>query len=90
MSFFDVFNDGLMQEFNLSFSDFRYIVISNRLFYIEGHTGLVTLSDFEIIFSIRKKKCTITGADLKIKQMDKSTAMIVGDVVGVTVVWKYG
>ncbi len=85
MSFFNSFDDKMLEEFGIGLQDFRYIVISNKLFYLEGLTNVSSLADDEIVFSVKRKSCKVMGSNLKIKNLDMNTALVSGNIVGVSV-----
>ena len=85
MNFLDDINNYITKEYGLGVADYRYVNISGKYVYVEGHSGISVLTDKEISFKIKKKIIKISGSDLIIKYFDISTAIVQGQIVNVVV-----
>ena len=65
----DIFNNG-----------FRIINFSNRTVFIEGFVNIVSFENYEIIIKLKSGIVKIQGNDLKIKNMNLETILIVGKI----------
>ena len=81
----DDLDSYVTNELGLTLNKYRYINIGGKVVYIEGQTGIKTLSSELIALHLGKKTCTINGSDLFIKYYDKSTAVVSGSIVSVVV-----
>ena len=71
---FDIINKG-----------FRVINLSNRAVYIEGFVALVEVEKTEINIKIKKGIVKILGEELKIKNMNLNTILVVGKVYNMVI-----
>ena len=69
---FDILNKG-----------FRLINFSNNAIYVEGFTNIVSFETNEIKIKLKKGIVKITGENLKIKNMNLQTIMVVGSILTV-------
>lgn len=67
-----------LQEAN----SFKIILLKNGA-YLEGHTGLLTLSQTQISFKTKKENINFIGNRLFIAKLDKDSAIIKGVVLKV-------
>lgn len=74
--------EKLMNEVDASF-DFRIVNLSGKKLYIEGLKSVVCLSDNEMIFQLKKQILVVSGSDLKVKYLDKSTCVLEGQITAV-------
>ncbi len=81
----DDLDNYVTKELGLTLNQYRYINIGGKVVYVEGQTGIKTLSNELIAINLGKKTCTINGTDLFIKYYDKSTAIVSGSIVSVVV-----
>lgn len=82
---FDKLDSYITEELNITLKEYRYINIGGKLVYVEGQSGILSLSKEEIALKVSNKVCTIKGADLFVKYYDNSTALISGRIVSVVV-----
>lgn len=75
----------ITNELGLTLTQYRYVNIGGKAVYIEGQSGIKTLTKEVIAINLGKKTCTINGTDLIVKYYDKSTAIITGGIVSVVV-----
>ena len=59
-------------------TSFVYTVYGCRALELMGHKGILHFSDKEMIFQTDGGKLTVTGEDLKLKQLTSRYAFIVG------------
>lgn len=85
MSLFGEIEKLVNNEFNITLNNYRYINIDGKYVYLEGHKGILHLSDEEISFKLKKKTLSIKGYDLKIKILDNTTSVVEGNVLEVNV-----
>lgn len=85
MSLISEIDKYVTHNFDISLGDYRYINISGKSVYLEGHKGIQLLSEEEITFKIKKKLISIKGHDLFVKYMDNDTAVVCGSIVQVSV-----
>lgn len=80
------FVNELEKLFKLPFSEVSKgfkVILLDKGFFIEGHSGIKNFSDTEIVFNIKKGTLNIFGNNLIIKNLDKDTAFISGTVIKV-------
>lgn len=85
MSLFGEIEKLVNNEFNITLNNYRYINIDGKYVYLEGHKGILHLSDEEISFKLKKKTLNIKGYNLKIKILDNTTSVVEGNVLQVNV-----
>ena len=66
--------------------DYNIVNISGRLVYVEGHKGLVVLSDKKIVFKLKKGQASIEGAGLVLAELAENTLFIKGKIESVETV----
>ena len=71
--------DKLMNSADSSFN-FRVINLGGKTLYVEGIKCVVSLGESEIIFQLKKQVLTIMGADLKVKYLDKTSCVLLGEI----------
>lgn len=86
MNLMNEIDNVLLKEYGITFNEYRFVNVGGKALYIEGHTGINLLGEKEMSFKIKKKMLTIKGDDLVVKYFDKSTAIILGQIVQVEVV----
>lgn len=82
---FDKLDSYVTEELNITLKEYKYVNIGGKIVYVEGQSGILSLSKEEISLKVGSKVCTIKGADLFIKYYDSSTALISGRIVSVVV-----
>ena len=64
--------------------EFHIINISNKLLYVEGHKGLVILSEELVAFKVKNGSVEVEGEDLYLKELTENTLKISGDIKRLT------
>ena len=59
---------------------YRLVNLGGKNLYIEGIKSVVSLGENEIIFQLKKQALVIKGINLKINYLDKTTAVIDGEI----------
>lgn len=70
----DIFNKG-----------FRVINLSNRTVFIEGFVNIVSFESTEIIIKLKRGIVKVQGENLKIKNMNLETILIVGSITNLEI-----
>lgn len=81
-NFFSEIKQELISDIAL-FDDFNIINMSNNAIYIEGHKGVVAVTSQQVSFRLKKNIITINGANLVLKKITISTALIQGNIKSV-------
>ena len=84
MNFLDEITKMISGDTNLT-TNYKYVNLDGKHLYVEGIKGISQMGQKEIVFMLNKKQITIKGDDLLIKYFDKSTALIDGRIITVTV-----
>lgn len=66
---FQIFNDN-----------FKLINFGNKAVYIENFKNIVSFESFEVVIKLSKGITKILGENLKIKNMNTNSIVIVGDI----------
>lgn len=83
--FFDEIGKKTGLPFDILNNGFRIINFSNNSVYIEGFTNIINFEKTLIKIKLKKGIVLIEGEDLKIKNMDIKTIMIVGKILKVEI-----
>lgn len=59
-------------------ANFRVINLGGNSLYVEGIKSVVSFGENEMRFQLKKNLLVVTGANLKVKYLDKSTCVIDG------------
>ena len=70
----DIFNKG-----------FRVVNLSNRTVFIEGFVNIVSFESTEIIIKLKRGIVKVQGENLKIKNMNLETILIVGSIINLEI-----
>lgn len=70
----DIFNSG-----------FRAINFSNKAVFIEGFVNIVSFESIEIIIKLKRGIVKVQGEDLKIKNMNLETILVVGNITNLEI-----
>ena len=65
---------------NLINDGFRVINLSNRAVYVEGLKSLIDVDSSEIGIKLKKGIIKLNGDNLRIKNMNLQTLLVVGDI----------
>lgn len=76
--------DRLMDSANISL-DYRTINLGGNKLYIEGIKSVISFSEEEMCFQMKKSMLVVSGNDLKVKYLDKTTCVIVGKIISAVV-----
>ena len=71
--------EKLMNSADSSFN-FRIINLGGKNLYVEGIKCVVSLGENEVIFQLKKQVLTILGKDLKVKYLDKTSCVLIGEI----------
>lgn len=77
------FFDEIAGDYGLeigSGNSFNLVNMSNKLIYIEGHKGIISISDETITFRVKKGAICVVGKKLYLKRITKSTLTICGEI----------
>ena len=64
-------------------SNYQMVNINGNILYVEGHKGLLNLSDELIMFKTKNKIISVSGKDLKLKILSSTTLSIMGEIESV-------
>ncbi|MBQ2714732.1 MAG: YabP/YqfC family sporulation protein [Clostridia bacterium] len=83
------FRDLAMEKLGLSVSelvgDFSFTVYGGRGIHVEGHKGILYLSEEEITFKHKKRNIKIVGHDLSILEFSSTDAYVKGEILSVLI-----
>ena len=71
--------EKLMESANASIF-YRIVLLGGKSLYLEGIKSVVSFNDAEMQFQLKKCLVVISGTELKIKYLDKSSCVIVGEI----------
>ena len=77
------FFDSLKQKYKIlqnKISPEQCVMLGDYLLYMEGFTGIITLSKETIVFRIKSGVMSIFGQDLSIKEISPTTITICGKI----------
>ena len=74
------FFDEIKKEVGVIGGEYQIVDIGGKVVYIEGHLGVLKLSDELIMFKTKKKIISVSGRGLKLKILTKTTLSIMGEV----------
>lgn len=74
--------EKLMGEVGTS-ANFRVINLGGNSVYIEGIKSVISLGENEMQFQLRNKLLIVCGNYLKVKYLDSSTCIIIGEITKV-------
>ena len=77
------FFDELKSEFALkddAFAEFSIIDIAGKLLYLEGHKGLLALSEEKICVKVKKGEIVVAGKGLSLAKLSHNTIAIKGKI----------
>ena len=78
--FFDEIASKTGLPFDILNNGFRVINFSNRSVYVEGFTNIINFEDSEVILKLKKGIVKIEGTEIKIKNMNLETIIVVGNI----------
>ncbi|MDD4110926.1 MAG: YabP/YqfC family sporulation protein [Clostridia bacterium] len=83
---FNFFSE-IKNELKMPFLDAGYnlVDVNGKAVYVEGHKGLVSLSNEMVRLKVKDKIITINGKDLKLKIMSSSTISVTGEIKSIVV-----
>jgi len=61
-------------------SNFRIINLGGNSLYVEGIKSVISFAENEMRFQLKKQLLVISGSDLKVKYLDKTTCVICGAI----------
>ena len=80
---------GMMQEIEKLMNsvgnsvNYRIINLGGKSLYIEGIKTVISFSETEMQFQLKKCVVIVSGEQLKIKCLDKTTCVIAGEIFSV-------
>ena len=81
---FNFFSE-IKKNLKIDSSDYQLVNISGKCLYVEGHKGLINITDEIVMFKTKNKIISVSGKDLKIKILSESTLSIVGEIEAIEV-----
>lgn len=66
-------------------SNYQMVNINGNILYVEGHKGLLNLSEEMIMFKTNNKIISVSGKGLKLKILSSTTLSIMGEIESVEV-----
>ena len=81
------FFDEIKKELKIGENDggYQIVDIGGKAVYVEGHLGVLKLSDELIMFKTKKKIISVSGRGLKLKILTKTTLSIAGEIESIEV-----
>lgn len=64
---------------------YRVTLFAGRAVVVEGHKGLTSVGEAEVVLRISRAKLRITGRNLSISEMNGDEAYITGKIIAVEV-----
>ena len=83
MVFYDELRD-IISEGKEIFSESKIIISDSRGVYVEGHKGLLSISNEEISCKLKKGLLKISGNNLRISSVMKDVLSVVGKIDNVS------
>lgn len=65
--------------------EYQFVNLSGKLLYVEGQKGISLLSDTLIVFKTKRKTISVSGKNLKLKDVSVLTLSVVGDIEAIEV-----
>lgn len=66
-------------------ANYRLVNLGGSYLYIEGIKSVLSFAEDEMQFQLKKKLLTVAGIGLKVKYLDKSTCVLIGEISSVVV-----
>lgn len=66
-------------------TNYRLVNLGGGQLYIEGIKTVVGFDQNKMQFQLKKQMLTVEGSQLKIKYLDKTTCVIIGEIVSMVV-----
>ena len=63
-------------------------MLGDYLLYMEGFSGIITLSQDSVVFRVKSGVVSVFGENLSIKEMSPNTITVCGKIKQVERVWK--
>ena len=76
--------EKLMQSVGSS-NNYRIINLGGSSLYVEGIKAVVSFGESEMQFQLKKNLLVVAGSELKVKYLDKTTCVIIGNIFSVVV-----
>jgi len=64
-------------------TNYRIVNVGGQNLYVEGIKNVIEFGEKEMKFQLKKCMLHIIGSNLKVKYLDKSTCIIVGEITSV-------
>ena len=78
--------EKMMESANTSIF-YRVILLGGKTLYLEGIKSVVSFGETEMQFDLKKCALSIKGNGLKLKYLDKTSCVIVGEIKAVETLW---
>lgn len=66
-------------------ANYRIVNLGGTSLYIEGIKTVVSFGSEEMQFQLKKQLLVVSGTDLKVKYLDKTTCVMTGEISSVVV-----
>ena len=76
---FNFFNE-IIADYGLELSSFNLVNMSNKLVYVEGHKGVISIKEEVISFKVKKGAISIYGKNLIIKRITDNCLVVTGEI----------
>lgn len=63
----------------------KVVLVGKRAFYVEGHRGLIEMTDCAVTFRYKKGSVTVRGECLKVTKVTEDEGYVVGKIAGIEV-----
>ena len=70
---------------NGDFESYNIVNISGKALYIEGHKGLLVLSNEKIVVKLKQAQVEVLGRELFLAELTENTLLIEGKIIKVEV-----
>ena len=80
MSFFEQSAESLGMTVSEMIAGYRFTVYGSIGIHVEGHRGVLRLTDSEIVLRQRKHSIKILGSNLTLKELTETDVFIRGDI----------
>lgn len=64
---------------------YNLVNINGKAIYVEGHKGLISLSNEMVRFRVKEKVISILGKNLKLKIMSSITLSVTGEIQNINI-----
>ncbi|MBR1890699.1 MAG: YabP/YqfC family sporulation protein [Clostridia bacterium] len=79
-NFFNEIKKDVQKINEKTFGVYTIINLSGKMLYVEGHTGLLSLSKEIISFKVKRNVITVYGTDMILSELSENTIKITGEI----------